>query len=147
MTGWPRSTPPVRRQGPGVQLGDLISGIDDQEIRTDQDVQAVIAAHQPGDVVRLAITRPPTSEPHTMTITLGELLVPGGGALMLAAETVDRILRLRGDGLPVLSLYLRYDLDNRRVFPSRVDEQLHEVRVLVKDPALAGMPGCRCAAT
>ena len=55
---------------------------------------------------------------------------------MLTAETVDRILRLRGDGLPVLSLYLRYDPDNRRAFPSRVDEQLHEVRVLVKDPAL-----------
>jgi peptide chain release factor subunit 1 len=55
---------------------------------------------------------------------------------MLEAETVDRILRLRGDGLPVLSLYARYDPDNRRAFPSRVDEQLHEVRMLIKDPAL-----------
>ncbi|MCE0767362.1 trypsin-like peptidase domain-containing protein [Pseudonocardia kujensis] len=66
--------------GAGVQVGDLITRIDDQEIRTAQDVQAVIAAQQPGDVVRLTITRPPTAEPRTMTVTLGELQVPGGGA-------------------------------------------------------------------
>lgn len=66
--------------GAGVQVGDLITRIDDQEIRTAQDVQAEIAAQRPGDVVRLTITRPPTAEPRTMTVTLGELPVPGGGA-------------------------------------------------------------------
>ena len=55
---------------------------------------------------------------------------------MLQAETVDRILRMRGDGLPVLSLYARFDPADRRAFPSRVDEQLHEVRLLAKDPAM-----------
>jgi hypothetical protein len=55
---------------------------------------------------------------------------------MLEVETVDRILRVHGDGLPVLSLYARFDPDDRRAFPSRVDEQLHEVRLLLKDPAL-----------
>lgn len=55
---------------------------------------------------------------------------------MLEVETVDRILRLRGDGLPVLSLYVRVDPADRRAFPSRVDEQLHEVRLLAKDTAL-----------
>jgi peptide chain release factor subunit 1 len=55
---------------------------------------------------------------------------------MLQVETVDRILRLRGGGLPVLSLYARFDVDNRRAFPSRVDEQLHEVRLLIKDSGL-----------
>jgi peptide chain release factor subunit 1 len=55
---------------------------------------------------------------------------------MLEVETVDRILRLHGDGLPVLSLYVKYDPDDRRAFPSRVDEQLHDVRLLIKDPAL-----------
>jgi hypothetical protein len=54
---------------------------------------------------------------------------------MLETETVDRILRLDGAGLPVLSLYVRYDPEDRRAFPSRVDEQLHEVRLLIKDPA------------
>ena len=55
---------------------------------------------------------------------------------MLQAETVDRILRLRGGGLPVLSLYARFDPDDRRAFSSRVDEQLHEVRLLTKDSGL-----------
>ncbi len=62
----------------GVQLGDLITRIDDSEIRTAQDLQGSVAAHQPGDAVRLTLTRPPTAEPHTFTITLGELPVDGG---------------------------------------------------------------------
>jgi S1-C subfamily serine protease len=62
----------------GVQVGDLITRIDDSEIRTAQDLQGVIAAHQPGDAVRLTLTRPPTAEPHSFTITLGELPVDGG---------------------------------------------------------------------
>jgi peptide chain release factor subunit 1 len=55
---------------------------------------------------------------------------------MLEVETIDRILRMDGDGLPVLSLYARIDPDDRRAFPSRVDELLHEVRLLTKDPDL-----------
>jgi hypothetical protein len=54
---------------------------------------------------------------------------------MLQAETVDRILRMRGDGLPVLSLYARFDPADRRAFPSRVEEQLHGVRLLAEDPS------------
>jgi peptide subunit release factor 1 (eRF1) len=55
---------------------------------------------------------------------------------MLEVETVDRILRMDGDGLPVLSVYVSIDPDDRRAFPSRVDEVLHEVRLLTKDPEL-----------
>jgi serine protease Do len=62
----------------GVQLGDLITRIDDSRIRTAQDLQGVIAAYQLGDAVRLPLTRPPTAEPHTVTITLGELPMDGG---------------------------------------------------------------------
>jgi S1-C subfamily serine protease len=62
----------------GVQVGDLITRIGDSEIRTVQDLQGVIAAQQPGDVVRLTLTRPPAGEPRTVTITLGELPVDGG---------------------------------------------------------------------
>src|SRR3954465_11389943 len=53
--------------------------------------------------------------------------------VVLQAETVDRILRLRGGGLPVLGLDARVDPDDRRASSSRVDEQLHEVRLLTKD--------------
>jgi peptide chain release factor subunit 1 len=56
---------------------------------------------------------------------------------MLKVETVEQILRLHGNGLPVLSLYARFDPANRRAFPSRVEEQLHEVRMLSKDPGLS----------
>jgi hypothetical protein len=38
----------------------------------------VIDAHQPGDAVRLTLARPPTAEPRTFTISLGELPVDGG---------------------------------------------------------------------
>ena len=38
----------------------------------------VIAAQQPGDAVRLTPARPPTAEPRTFTISLGELPVDGG---------------------------------------------------------------------
>lgn len=55
---------------------------------------------------------------------------------MLQVETVDQILRMRGGGLPVLSLYARFDPDNRRAFPSRVNGQLHEVRLFTEDAAL-----------
>jgi peptide chain release factor subunit 1 len=55
---------------------------------------------------------------------------------MLEVETVDRTLRMDGDGLPVLSVYVSIDPDDRRAFPSRVDEVLHEVRLLTKDPDL-----------
>jgi hypothetical protein len=55
---------------------------------------------------------------------------------MLESETVDRILRMDGAGLPVLTLYVRVDPENRRAFASRVDELLHEVRLLSKNPDL-----------
>lgn len=66
---------------------------------------------------------------------------------MLQTETVDRILRMRGDGLPVLSLYVRFDPADRRGFPRRVGEQLHAVRLLAKDPRWSMTPGCRCVVT
>jgi peptide chain release factor subunit 1 len=55
---------------------------------------------------------------------------------VLQVETVDRIRRLRGGGLPVLSLYARFDPDDRRAFASRVGEQLHEVRLLTGESGL-----------
>src|SRR4051812_21300605 len=57
----------------GVQLGDLITRIDDSDVRTAQDLPSSIAAHPPGDALRLTLTRAPTAEPHTLTINLREL--------------------------------------------------------------------------
>jgi putative serine protease PepD len=57
----------------GVQVGDLITRLDGDEIRTAQALQVVVATREPGDVVRLTVTRPPAAEPHTFTINLGEL--------------------------------------------------------------------------
>lgn len=68
---------------------------------------------------------------------------------MLEVETGDRILRLDGDGLLVLGLYAWCDPDDRRAFPSRVDEQLHEVRLSLEDAGLHRYPaveGDRCPA-
>jgi putative serine protease PepD len=57
----------------GVEVGDLITRLEDDEVRTAQDLQALIAVRRAGDVVRLTAVRPPALEPHTFTITLGEL--------------------------------------------------------------------------
>jgi putative serine protease PepD len=59
----------------GLRVGDLITRVDDDEIRMAQDLQAVTAARQPGEVTRLTALRPPVAEPQTLTITLGELPV------------------------------------------------------------------------
>ncbi|MBW0108596.1 trypsin-like peptidase domain-containing protein [Pseudonocardia sp. KRD-182] len=59
----------------GAQVGDLITRVDDAEVRTAQDLQASIAERRPGDVVRLTVARPPAAEPHTLTVELGELPV------------------------------------------------------------------------
>ena len=57
----------------GVRVGDLITRLEGEEIRTAQDLQTQIASRRPGDAVRLTGTRPPAAEPFTITVTLGEL--------------------------------------------------------------------------
>ncbi|NMH96733.1 hypothetical protein [Pseudonocardia acidicola] len=47
---------------------------------------------------------------------------------MLAVETVQRITEFTGDGLPVLTLYVRIDPADRAAYISQVDAMLHEVR-------------------
>lgn len=59
----------------GLRVGDLITRVDDDEIRMAQDLQAVTATRRPGEVTQLTALRPPAAEPQTLTITLGELPV------------------------------------------------------------------------
>lgn len=57
----------------GVEVGDLITLVDGDEVRTAQDLRALIATREPGEAIRLTVVRAPVAEPHTFTIELGEL--------------------------------------------------------------------------
>ena len=56
----------------GIRQGDVITMIDDAEVRDAQQLQAVLAEHRPGDSIRVTIVRPP-DQPQTLTVILGEL--------------------------------------------------------------------------
>ena len=58
---------------------------------------------------------------------------------MITAETINRIVRFRGNGLPVVSLYARVptDLSSRgAMVRSQVDRALHDLRLMAKDHTL-----------
>jgi peptide chain release factor subunit 1 len=57
---------------------------------------------------------------------------------MITQEQVDRIIRLNGDGLPLVSLYAAAEPDRRgrRVFLTRVASLLDEIRPLAEDTSL-----------
>jgi peptide chain release factor subunit 1 len=58
---------------------------------------------------------------------------------MITVETINRIVGFRGNGLPVVSLYVGVPTDppNRGVLVrSQVDSQLHEIRPMGEDCAL-----------
>jgi S1-C subfamily serine protease len=57
----------------GMREGDLITRIDNDGIRTAQDLQSALATHQPGDTVQVTISRPPDGKQVTMAVKLGEL--------------------------------------------------------------------------
>jgi peptide chain release factor subunit 1 len=57
---------------------------------------------------------------------------------MITTETINRIVRFTGNGLPVVSLYVRVptDLSSRgAMVRSQVDSRLHEIRPMAKDHA------------
>jgi peptide chain release factor subunit 1 len=54
---------------------------------------------------------------------------------MLTAETIDRIIRLRGDGLPITSIYVDVRSEPGAVV-SKVSNMLHEVKPLAEDDDL-----------
>ena len=58
---------------------------------------------------------------------------------MITTETINRIVGFTGNGLPVVSLYIRVptDLSSRRAMVhSQVDSRLHEIRPTAEDHAL-----------
>jgi putative serine protease PepD len=56
----------------GLRNGDVIIKADDTPVATAQQLQEMLAQHQPGDTVRITFLRPP-GEAQTVTLTLGEL--------------------------------------------------------------------------
>jgi S1-C subfamily serine protease len=54
----------------GMQVGDIILGVDNQDTPTAQALQAAIAGHQPGDRVSVKVRR--GDGDHTLTATLGQ---------------------------------------------------------------------------
>jgi peptide chain release factor subunit 1 len=58
---------------------------------------------------------------------------------MITTETINRILKFRGNGLPVVSLYARVPTQPQgrgALIRSQVDSQLHEIRPMGEDRAL-----------
>jgi hypothetical protein len=58
---------------------------------------------------------------------------------MITTETVSRIVGFRGDGLPVVSLYVRVPIDpssRSAMVRSQVDSRLHEIRPMGEDHGL-----------
>src|SRR2546421_9947431 len=58
---------------------------------------------------------------------------------MITTETINRIVGFTGNGLPVVSLYIRVptDLSSRgAMVRSQVDSRLHEIRPTAEDHAL-----------
>lgn len=54
----------------GLQVGDIITAVDDKAVSREQSLSDLILAHQPGDQVRLSIVR--GGEELTMQVRLGE---------------------------------------------------------------------------
>ena len=62
---------PTRRDLAGnVHLGDVIVGIDDEELELTEDFFAALEEHEPGDEVTVTVVR--DGEPVTVPITLGQ---------------------------------------------------------------------------
>jgi peptide chain release factor subunit 1 len=60
--------------------------------------------------------------------------------MMISAETVDRLARFRGDGVPVVSAYVGYPVDDTTRGRSpliKVSSLLHEIRPLADDERLS----------
>jgi len=53
----------------GLQPGDIIVRVDDRDVTRSDELQAVLAAHQPGDQVRIVVNR--QGHEQTFTVTLG----------------------------------------------------------------------------
>jgi S1-C subfamily serine protease len=62
---------PTRRDLAGnVHLGDVIVGIDDEELESTEDFFAALEEHEPGDEVTVTVVR--DGEPVTVPMTLGQ---------------------------------------------------------------------------
>jgi membrane-associated protease RseP (regulator of RpoE activity) len=101
----------------GVEAGDVLTGFDDQAVRTIPDLQRAIAAKKPGDAFRVKLSR------GAETIELEGKLAEGRAAPALRrgkpygtirAEAKDNVVEVRADGVASFELFLgepRFDLE------------------------------------
>ena len=60
----------------GLQVGDVITAVDDQAVTTPDDLATAIAGHQPGDEVKVTYVR--NGDVHSVAVTLGTRDPAGG---------------------------------------------------------------------
>ena len=93
-------TPGSAAAAAGLEPEDGILRLDGQEIASQEDLQKVMAAHQPGDTVPLTVER--NGEPVELALTFGER--PGGGvsigvSLAIMSTSASDVPIAPGDGL------------------------------------------------
>ena len=84
----------------GLQAGDVIVAVDDQELDAENDLSDVIASYEPGDTVTLRV-REPGQEFHDVTVELGEHPEKEGDAYLgVKYRSAPPFFELEGDALP-----------------------------------------------
>jgi S1-C subfamily serine protease len=84
----------------GLQEGDVIVAVDEQELDLENSLADAIAAYEPGDTVTLQVERP-GEEPREVTVELGEHPDEDGTAYLGVHYQSFRPLRLlEGEGMP-----------------------------------------------
>ncbi|HUX77393.1 MAG TPA: PDZ domain-containing protein [Anaerolineae bacterium] len=84
----------------GLQAGDVIVAVDDQELDAENNLADVIASHEPGDTVTLEV-REPGDESRDVTVKLGEHPEEEGDAYLgVKYRSAPPFFELKGDALP-----------------------------------------------
>ena len=65
-------TPGSPAEESGIQVGMMITGIDDEALQADDDLAKIVGAHHPGDEIKFDIYRPRLNQNEQITVTLGE---------------------------------------------------------------------------
>jgi S1-C subfamily serine protease len=84
----------------GLQAGDVIVAVDDQDLDTENTLADVIASHEPGDTVTLEV-KEPGEESRAVVVELGEHPEEEGDAYLgVKYRSAPSFFELKGDALP-----------------------------------------------
>jgi S1-C subfamily serine protease len=121
----------------GLQAGDVIVAVDDQELDAENTLADVIASYEPGDTVTLKV-REPGEESRDVTVELGEHPEEEGDAYLgVKYRSAPPVFELGGDALPFEQRW-RHVQPFSRILPGVEAKQGAIVRSVVDDgPAAA----------